>query len=260
MNKILDYNPAIEGDILDYEKEPEKFKYMELDNEIYKKYCVSTYGRVFNIETHYEYSRIFDDTGFPYVQITMNKKKRKIYLHKLVANHFIPRTKTDILNKRDKVTFLDGDSDNVHIGNLKWETLTNIRGIMHQKISDKTVHKVCQCLEEGKSLAYIESKFKKLGVTYNIAYNIASKRTWIGISNQYNINYKKKNLRKNKLSPKLVHYICQLLEEGVDIYIIRRKLGPEVTYNMIYPIAVGRTWKEISSQYNIHYRGGEEAC
>lgn len=253
MNKILDYNPAIEGDILVHKgKEPEKFKYMEIDGVVNKRFCISTYGRVFNTHRKIEYTK-FREEGYLFVRIKVNGRKRMFYVHKLMAKHFIPRTKRDIVNRKNSVMILDGNIYNLHISNLKWEKLSKVRGVItHRNIDDIIVHKICKCLEDGESLKSIQSQFEDLGVTYNIVYNIATKRSWADISNKYKIDYKRNNVSRSKISPTKVRLICRLLEEGFSMQYIEDKLSEiGVTYNMIYPIAVGRTWRDISCKYKL---------
>lgn len=67
---------------------------------------------------------------------------------------------------------------------------------------------------------------------------------------------RKKNNANAKIDINMVRKICTLLENGFKINecrnIIKDNTGEDLSYNLIYSIAIGRTWKSISKNYNIY--------
>jgi hypothetical protein len=111
----------------------EKRKLKKLEDEIWKvvpdsneRYQVGNYGRIKSFAYNKKDGQILKCSvinGFRIVQLATNKGKHKIYVHKLVAQIWIPRPS----DKHNFVTHLDGNLRNNHISNLEWhsrETLT----------------------------------------------------------------------------------------------------------------------------------------
>ena len=67
---------------------------------------------------------------------------------------------------------------------------------------------------------------------------------------------RKKNNANAKIDINMVRKICILLENGFKINecrnIIKNNTGEDLSYNLVYSIAIGRTWKSISKNYNIY--------
>jgi len=84
-------------------------------------YQVSNYGRLKSYINNPKEGRIIkgsDVNGFKLVQITMEKGKKRSYIHKMVAEIWIPRPS----DKHIYVSHIDGNLANNHINNLEWHT------------------------------------------------------------------------------------------------------------------------------------------
>lgn len=103
---------------------PEKWQKIEFEDTISpaEKYSISTYGRVksfkqFPIEG--KIIKISNLKGYPRLPITQKSGKRTArYIHKLVAQAFLPKTSED----QKYVLHLDYDKTNNNVWNLKWAT------------------------------------------------------------------------------------------------------------------------------------------
>lgn len=85
--------------------------------EKFPKYEVSTYGRVRNIKTQ-KYIYVKKHTGgYRQVIIAKNGKSYSLYIHRLVAQAFIPNpSNLPCVNHKDE------DKTNNHVENLEWCT------------------------------------------------------------------------------------------------------------------------------------------
>ncbi|MEN8121576.1 MAG: NUMOD4 domain-containing protein [Bacteroidota bacterium] len=103
-------------------------KLKKIENEIWrevpnsnKRYEVSNYGRVKSFAYNKKEGKIlksFEIKGFKLVQLHIDKRQHKFYVHKLVAEVWIPKS-TD---KHTYVTHLDRNLKNNHVSNLEWHT------------------------------------------------------------------------------------------------------------------------------------------
>jgi len=86
-----------------------------------KNYQVSNYGRVRSFVFHKKEGHILKSAeinGFKQLGLTINKIRRGVYVHKLVAEVWIPRPS----DKHTLVTHLDENLINNHVSNLEWHT------------------------------------------------------------------------------------------------------------------------------------------
>ena len=84
-------------------------------------YMVSSYGRVKSYAINKKDGKLlkcFEIKGFKLVQLNIDKHNRKFYVHKIVAEIWIPKP-TD---KHIFVTHLDRNLKNNHVSNLEWHT------------------------------------------------------------------------------------------------------------------------------------------
>ena len=153
----------------------EKRKLIKLEDEIWKvipdsneRYQVSNYGRVKSFAYNKKDGRIlncFVINGFKQVQINTKKKKQKFYVHKLVAQVWIPKPS----DAHSFVTHLDRNLKNNHISNLEWhtrETLTkkhrkfgNRKNIIrNSKLNESDIRHLNSMLERG----IVQSRIAKL--------------------------------------------------------------------------------------------------
>ncbi len=85
------------------------------------RYQISNYGRIKSFAYNKKDGQILKCSvinGFKMVQITTNKGHSRSYVHKLVAQVWIPKPS----DKHTFVTHLDGKLLNNHISNLEWHT------------------------------------------------------------------------------------------------------------------------------------------
>ena len=88
---------------------------MEIWKKISELYSVSNYGRARNDKT----GRLLKlrKTGYCDIAIRINGKRKKFYIHRLVAEAFIPNP-----NNYNIVNHKDENPNNNHVDNLEWCT------------------------------------------------------------------------------------------------------------------------------------------
>ncbi len=94
---------------------------------LFKKYLVSEGGKVFTIKNgarKYITGTLSD--GYMRISIMTDQGPRKFYVHKLVAQMFIPNTD----KSKRKVIHLDHAKTNNEASNLKW--VTDMEAMEHQ--------------------------------------------------------------------------------------------------------------------------------
>lgn len=160
-------------------------KLRKIDDEVWRtvpdsngRYEVSNYGRIKSYaynKTEGLIMKCHVIHGFKFVQLALaNKKIRKAYLHKLVAEIWIPRPS----EKHTIVTHLDANLLNNHISNLEWHTKESlveqhrkiakksnpasrrIKAIRHGKLGEADVMLLKSMLERGVVQAKIAKLFR----------------------------------------------------------------------------------------------------
>lgn len=100
------------------------------------KYKVSNFGRMKSFHYDKEEGRILKQClikGFATVSLIVNKKSKTYFVHKLVAQAFIPKDNED----QSIVTHVDGKVLNNHIDNLKWQTKEENYKMILKKLHEK---------------------------------------------------------------------------------------------------------------------------
>jgi hypothetical protein len=124
-------------------KSEKQRKLRKIDDEVWRvvpdsneRYQVSNYGRIKSFaynKTEGQILKCHVIHGFKFVQLSLaNKKIKKAYLHKLVAEIWIPRPS----DKYTIVTHLDGNLLNNQISNLEWHTKETITEQLLKIITD----------------------------------------------------------------------------------------------------------------------------
>lgn len=177
-------------------KRPPKTYALELisKDEIFKdipclnsKYKISNYGRVINKDNMV--MKDFDSNGYRRITLSPNGKKEKFFIHRLVAEAFIPKIKG-----KEFVNHIDLDKTNNHYSNLEWITT-----------SENEIHKLENCPQVKSSLSKVnstkDSKTKK--EVYEEVNNICkdlkeNKLSIVEIAIKNNVEAKRVSAIKNK--------------------------------------------------------------
>jgi hypothetical protein len=135
------------------------------------KYQVSNYGRIksfFNKGKYEQMLKTHELNGFKIANISINNKKPSIYIHRLVAEAWIPKPSND----HNYVMHLDGNLSNNHISNLAWMTKEQMHAhrrelkkksttvkISNSKLNESDVRLLKSMLQRGVSHIQIAKMF-----------------------------------------------------------------------------------------------------
>jgi len=139
----------------------EEFKEVEIDYPLRFKYAVSNHGRIVSFSDDIRSGTILRGSfieGYKTLRYKMFIQKKiinkQLFVHKLVAELFIPKTAED----QNHVLHLNHDQGNNTLRNLKWSNYAE--KIAHYKTSPKVILAKQKLLEHN-----IKSDGKKLTVT-----------------------------------------------------------------------------------------------
>ena len=127
----------------------EEWKRIVIDDEVWD-YEVSTWGRVKSLnQGRTGKTKILKQTenedGYLFVNLHKNRKKKKCYVHRLVAIAFIPNPQN-----KPTVNHKDEDKHNNHVDNLEWATMKEqVSHGTRTERSAKTQGKRVRCIETG---------------------------------------------------------------------------------------------------------------
>ncbi len=124
-------------------------KLRKIDDEVWRvvpncnnRYQVSNYGRIKSFAYNKKDGQILkcsEINGFKHITLHMDKFRRKIYVHKLVAEILISKPS----DKHIYVTHLDENLTNNHVSNLEWHTKETLvkkhREFAKQKYHDSKI-------------------------------------------------------------------------------------------------------------------------
>lgn len=153
-----------------------------------EKYKISNFGRIKSYKVNKEDGSIIKGSllkGYKILNIKLENEKRTTkYIHKLVAECFIP--KDNDLQKY--VIHLDFDKNNNHIDNLRWVTQETMfahqkinpnykRGtINYSKLTETDVIRLKKKLKRGKNKLY--KLAKEFGITHTQLNRIRKGENW----------------------------------------------------------------------------------
>ena len=83
----------------------------------FENYAVNECGSVLNTATNHIKSPCDNNMGYLYVDLYKHNKRRREYIHRLVANAFIPNPQN-----KPYINHIDGNPHNNSIENLEWCT------------------------------------------------------------------------------------------------------------------------------------------
>ena len=170
----------------DYKNEEWKLlDIFDLDED--EKYAISNYGRIRSFKNSQEGVIIKGSLlkGYKILNVKLKNKKRTTkYIHKLVAELFIPKDNP----YQEFVIHVDYNKNNNHISNLKWVTQQTMyahhkinpnykRGtINNAKLTETDVIRLKKKLKRGKNKLYKIAK--EFGITHTQLNRIRSGENW----------------------------------------------------------------------------------
>lgn len=153
-----------------------------------EKYEISNYGRIKSFKVDKTNGTIINGSvlkGYKILNIKLENGKRTTkYIHKLVAELFIPKDN----DMQEYVIHLDFDKSNNHIENLKWVTKDTMfahqkinpnykRGtINYSKLTETDVIRLKKKLKRGKNKLY--KLAKEFGITHTQLNRIRKGENW----------------------------------------------------------------------------------
>lgn len=212
---------------------PEEFAYISMEDITENKYMITSYGRVFTIygkELFPDYYiSVREDNVYMRIELSCTTyiKRRKFFIHRLVANAFIPKTIEDIELKRNCVNHkFNKDGRCNYVWNLEW-----------CNISENTLH----------------------GLYFNISYDpyfydfsIITNRRDILIQNYSQIGEENPKSRISEYQASLICYAYTVLGYTPEECAMYAWLdGDSKDMLIVYSIINGYSWQNISSKYGI---------
>ena len=153
-----------------------------------ERYDISNFGRIKSYKVNKEEGSIIKGStlkGYKILNIKLENGKRTTkYIHKLVAESFIPKDNP----YQEYVIHLDFDKNNNHIDNLKWVTQETMfahqkinpnyrRGaINYAKLTETDVIRLKKKLKRGKNKLY--KLAKEFGITHTQLNRIRKGENW----------------------------------------------------------------------------------
>lgn len=98
--------------------------------ELKDLYLISDYGRVFSLQNNRFLKPVDNGFGYKLVYLRKNNIKQKVYIHRLVALHYIKNK-----DKKPFINHIDCNPSNNHKENLEW--VTNEENIKYAASLDK---------------------------------------------------------------------------------------------------------------------------
>lgn len=99
----------------------------------FKDYSVTKNGQIFSHKTNKFKKPFTDKAGYVRIQLYQNNKKKNYYLHRLIANTYLPNYDSNL-----QVNHKDGNKSNNNITNLEWVTpKENIKHSLNNKLRKK---------------------------------------------------------------------------------------------------------------------------
>lgn len=194
-------------------------------------YIISSYGRIFSLNTGKEMSPILHGKGYLNIPLVMEEgygytnNKKSMKMHRLVAMAFIVKTTEDYIFNKDIVNHKNLIKTDNHIWNLEWVN------------DDENRHHAIQ-----NNASYF-ARLPKLFTPLN------------PVESQWGTGSAKGDRNgKSRLTEEQVHVICRALQQGKSPKECCELIGEEwneQNSSVINNILHGRRRQDISSQYNL---------
>ena len=149
---------------------------------MFKDYKITRDGKVISLKHNKEreIKGYIDKDGYRRVLLHIDGKRRKFFVHRLVAQQYIenPENKPQVNHK-------DGNKLNNNVENLEW--VTNKENIRHAELKGLRTHEVALKIEQVKEIKKLfgEKSMKELAEMYNVSLScikhIHAGHTWKNI-------------------------------------------------------------------------------
>jgi len=211
-------------------------------------------GRVYSKYKSMFMATWLDTSKYMVIGLSIDCKKSKFLLHRLLAEHFVHNPDPE---KLVQVNHIDGNKLNNDISNLEWVTAGD-----NQRHAYETGLKTIPCGEENGRAILTENQVREIyilflngvsnieisniyGVEKSTIFGIKSKKNWLHVTKDLpDINIKPK---PEKLTEDKVHEVCKLLVKKMQHKNIAEVLG--ITKHQVADISRKRCFKWISDNY-----------
>lgn len=161
---------------------------MEKNIKNWENYTIDEFGNVKNSKTNKYLKGALNNKGYLRVELHKNKKLKKFFVHRLVAEYFIENP----LNKK-QVNHKDGNKQNNRVDNLEWVTNQENRNhaLKHKltknlcgedapwsKLTKKDVLYIRQLYNNDKTNFNTKELSKKYNVSYTQILMVAKRKSW----------------------------------------------------------------------------------
>lgn len=212
----------------------------------FAEYCVTKDGAVYSLNSKKFLNLQYNDNGYVVVTLRKDGKTKTMRVHRLVASMYLKDTYFDGAHVNHK----DGVKTNNSVGNLEWVSRSdnmrhaydnNLVISKQRKLSDETIHLICQALEQGSRVVDVANMFN---LDRDYLDRIYRGTIFKHISYEYDFS---KVPKQSKLSVEKVIAICSLLSAGETMTEVSSKL--DVNLSTVKAVKQRRVHLHISNSF-----------